>query len=245
MFSLSELISKIRDIFYKLRNPVIFSLEEEYAEIISKSDEIKLRNVVVGTVRRREQLPVNLENKFYHMPMIQLISAEGLEYVALYQSRNLFNLETDTNGVTYFGKITDTIMLKRCEIEEIPRNTREPYARFEVSSWNRLFPEIKIREKVPKVFIRTSYYLLMNGRYTSDLFCKNVDEYLVHLGLQDILSDVYDGFTFKNITVIKKVSKFIVKIGNKKLKYPVREIQRKTLEIALEILRLSEKTLDK
>ena len=237
MFSFSDFISKIRAFFYKLNHPTIFNLEEEYADIVAKADEISRRNVVVGTVRRREQLPINLENKFYHMPMIQLISAEDIEYVALYQSKNLFSLPTDTNGVTYFGKIISTEMLKRCQIEEIPRNTREPYVRFEVSSWNRLTPEIKIRERVPKVFVKTSYYLLTNARYTSELFCRNADEYIVHLGMLDILSDVYDGFTYKDLHVIKRGKVFIIRKGKRKIKFSMKEIKRNTLEKLVEILK--------
>ncbi|MBQ9975702.1 MAG: hypothetical protein IJP16_04260 [Clostridia bacterium] len=243
MYFIKELFSKIRERLYRLRHPVIFRLEEEYSDVLAAASEIEKRNVLVGTVRRREQLPVNLSKNFYHIPMNQLITAEGIEYVALYQSKHLFNLETDTNGIAYYGLITEAKQLKRSEITEIRSSSSEPYMRFEIEKWHRLSPQIIIREKSPKVFLRTSKYLLHNAKYTSELYCKTADEYLIHLGLNDIISDIYDGFEYNGIKVIKRGSKIKLTINQHTVLYSFKNVKRYTMDHVAKITEFQKKHL--
>ncbi|MBR5460074.1 MAG: hypothetical protein IKV53_04335 [Clostridia bacterium] len=243
MSFIKEVLSKIREWLYRLRHPVIFKLEEEYPEVIAAASEIEKRNVLVGTVRRREQLPVNLSKNFYHIPMNQLITSEGIEYVALYQSKHLFNLETDTNGITYYGIITEAKQVKRSEILEIHSSSSEMYMRFEVERWKRLSPQIIIREKSPKVFLRTSSYLLHNAKYTSELYCKTVEEYILHLGLNDVISDIYDGFEYNGIKLLKRGSRIKVCVGQKNFTYSFKNVRRFTMEHVIKITENRKKLL--
>ena len=86
-----KLRTKIAEYFRRRFYPFIFDLNEEYDDILSKKEEIELRNVLIGTIRRREQYSVNVSSKFYHIPTKQILDDVGIEYVALYQSRSIFN----------------------------------------------------------------------------------------------------------------------------------------------------------
>ncbi len=243
MHLIKKLFSKIREWLFNLRHPVIFNLEDEYSDVIANASEIEKRNVLVGTVRRREQFPVNLSGNFYHIPMNQLITSEGLEYVALYQSKHLFNLETDTNGIAYYGIITEAKQVKRSEITEIHSSSSEPYMRFEIEKWQRLSEQIIIREKSPKVFLRTSKYLLHNAKYTSELYCRTVDEYVIQLGLSDIISDIYDGFEYKGITVLKRGSRIRASVNSTTAVYSFKDVRRCTMDHAVKIAEIQKKHL--
>ena len=246
MFSIiKELFSKIKEYFYRLKNPIIFNLEEEYSDILAHREEIERRNVLVGTLRRREQFHTNLSHCFYHIPKYQLNSPSGIEYIALYQSKNLFNKDTDTNGIKYFGKVIHVSEVERAEIKEIPSQSREKYIRFDIDCWSHLPHGIMIREKSPKVYLKTSDYLLFNAKYTSELFCKSAEEYILHLGLTDLISDIYDGFDFMDVHIVKRGNRIYVKTDKKSLVYSAKDLRYNSFSAVSEISDNIKKTLDK
>lgn len=101
--------------------------------------------VLIGTVKSRKQLEVNLENKFYHIPEAVLPKDMlPVEYIALYLPAKTFG---DEDGcIRYYGKILRTRIIKRKEITEIPSSNGEMlYYRFDVEEWKKLDAPI-IRE---------------------------------------------------------------------------------------------------
>lgn len=224
---LKELFIKIRAYFYQLFNPVIFNLDEEYADILEKRNEFKKRNVLVGTIRRREQLSLNLAHKFYHIPLAELITPEDIEYVAIYQSKNLFHQNTDVNGITYFGKVVNVQIVKRCDIHEIPSRANELYARFDVECWQKIEPHIQIREISPQVCLKTSFCQLSQARFTNELFFKTAEEYVFFLGILDIINKTYDGFELGKWHVTRRGKRIsVIKNGKTKL-YPLKDFTAK------------------
>ena len=131
---------------------------------------ILCRNVLLVTVKSKEQLEINLKNNFYHMPAN--FNAQ-CEYIAVYQSETLFGKAAA--GIYHFGKIEKASLVRRHEIKEIPRDSNELYYRFTVN-WETLENRIKPEGSV-KAFAVTSLYLLQNSKTVGELFIRNYDEY--------------------------------------------------------------------
>jgi len=224
---LKELFIKIRDYLYQIFHPVIFNLDEEYAEILDKRNEFTKRNVLVGTIRRREQLSLNLAHRFYHIPLAELITPEDIEYVAIYQSKNLFHRNTDVTGITYYGRVTNVQIVKRRDIPEIPSGSNELYARFDVDRWQKIEPHIQIREISPQVCVKTSFYQFSRARFTNELFFKTAEEYVFFLGILDIIGKTYDGFELGMRRVIRRGKRISVNKDGKTLYYPIKELKAK------------------
>ena len=215
---LSHIINFIKNSIQRIFFPIIFNLEEEYLDVLLKEKEVKLRNVLVGTVKTREQLAVNLNKKFYHIPLKEILTEAGIEFIALYQSKNLFNHDNDINGIKYFGKVSKVSVVPRNTISEIPKDSHELYVRFDIEEWLELDPHVKIRETYPKVFLKTSEFLLKESRYTNVLSIESVDEYVLYSGVCDIACDLYDGFVFREYHCLKRGKKIIIKKNKRNAK---------------------------
>ncbi|WP_308637854.1 restriction endonuclease-like protein [Paenibacillus silvisoli] len=99
------------------------------------------RNVLVGSMRRVEQLDEALKHSFYHVPLENLTDhtvLSQLEYVALYQSVKQFESQGRGSGIQWYGKIKDWKVLRRSEISEIPARAgteNKLYVKFTVERW--------------------------------------------------------------------------------------------------------------
>lgn len=101
------------------------------------------KNVLVGSVRGREQVKVALQKSFYHVPLknpsdVKILTQ--LEYVAMCQSRKKF-IDPAKTGIHWVGKVTDWKVLRRKEIKEVPcrpGTEEELYVRFTIEEWKRL-----------------------------------------------------------------------------------------------------------
>lgn len=224
---IKKLFIKIKNYFYRMFNPVIFNLNDEYSDILEKSTEIARRNVLIGTIRRREQLSANLSNRFYHIPMSELISGDDIEYVAIYQSKNLFRENTDVNGIVYYGRVTNAAIVKRHDIPEIPSKSNELYMRFDVDRWQKIDHHIQIREISPQVSLKTSFYQFSNARFINELFFKTANEYIFFLGIVDLINEIYDGFTLNSLFAIRRGNRIIVKSEKRKQVFSVKELSEK------------------
>ena len=199
IFSGVFLLYKSNEIFSRLRNGVgIIAFERnnftETANLLSKicvyenslkypkitaslndmilKYQVEARNVLVVTVKSKEQLEINIRNDFYHMPAYQY-DLSKYEYIAVYQSANLFGALA---GIVYFGEIKSIKKVRRREILEIPKDSDELYYRIEIvfrALDKRLAPTGSI-----KTFAETSYRLLCEMENVSDLFIRSYDEYL-------------------------------------------------------------------
>ncbi|MGG7146040.1 hypothetical protein ACQPVA_04530 [Clostridium butyricum] len=64
------------------------------------------------------------------------LAAHSIEYVTLFQTKNIFK---DESGIQYYGQVTDIKIVKRSEITELPKEINELYYRIEVSSTCTMF----------------------------------------------------------------------------------------------------------
>lgn len=240
-----RLRKKISEYFRRRFYPYIFNLHDDYSEILDFKDEIEKKNVLIGTIRRREQLSINISHDFYHIPTNQILSEMGIEYVALYQSKSIFNAETDSNGISHFARVTEAKHVKRCEINEIPSHSNEDYIRFDVNKWQSLPNTITIKEKYPKVFSKTSLYLLTHASYTCELYFETAEEYVFYLGVCDIVKDIYDGFEFCGMEVIKRGRKLRITSSRLKKKIKLKDFMQSPCDMTGKIFDFFKKALDK
>jgi len=220
---------KLRSIIYEYFRrrfyPYIFNLRDDYADVFSFKDELEKRNVLIGTIRRRTQYERNINSLFYHIPTSQIQSESGIEYVALYKSKSIFNNENDVNGITHYARVIETSHVKRSEITEIPSTSGEEYIRFNVEKWCSLAQAITIKEKYPKVFSKTSMYLLSRAKCTYELYFETVEEYVFYLGICDIINDLYDGFELFDMLVIRRGGKIKIKSKGFKKKFKIKQFK--------------------
>lgn len=175
--SSTKLMEEFLDV---LINESSYSTFERYLEPIGRENYIKEeyynnRNVLVGSLRNREQLEVNLINKFYHTKCtnVNLMERE-VKYVALAQSKKSFG---DDAGIVYFGKVNDIELIKRSEIKELPSDSDEMYLRFNIEEWFRLSNKIQVQGYQVRKIMYTTEYLIMNAGSIGDLCIKERDEF--------------------------------------------------------------------
>ncbi|MCX7569190.1 restriction endonuclease-like protein [Tumebacillus sp. DT12] len=129
-------------------------------------------DVLIGSVRSREQLAVSLERNFYHMPLKNVTKQEGLtelRRIGIYQHRDAFGKDA---GIRYTGRIKSWTVVPRSLITEIPaRSGTESllYVRFEIEAW-----EERSRVIVPgghgvQRCLLTSSYLLDRAGQVAEL----------------------------------------------------------------------------
>ncbi len=123
--------------------------------------------VLVGVVRNKEQLKVNLDKGFYHIPYDLVRKGFfNVDYVALYQPGNTFG---DDSGIRYYGPVYDTEVLKRKDIREIPSESEKLYVRFRIREWQKRREPIKPAGYGVRTHIYTTLYLLMQAEELPEL----------------------------------------------------------------------------
>lgn len=194
--------------------------------------------MLLGAVKNTEQYEINLDHNFYHVPADAVDFPESVEYVALYRSKNLF--PESNPGIIHFGKVTSFEKLKRREIKELKLNFSPEalYYRFNVSEWLTLENPLKAREVAPISCIMTSLYLLKNCRFVYELYLEDNNEFKLYLGLNDIVSGVYDGFFVNGKRVYVNFSRIILLTQNGKFSFHVRDYKRYPFETFTKIKEL-------
>lgn len=97
------------------------------------------KNVLIGALSQTRQLDIALEHRFYHTPLRNIVEHKILtqiEYVALYQSIQLFGRERA--GIHIYGKVVDWKVVPRREITQIPSGngaSDELYVVFMMEEW--------------------------------------------------------------------------------------------------------------
>ncbi len=91
--------------------------------------------VLIGTVKNRPQLEVNLKEKFYHIPEAVIPkNMLPVEYIALYLPSGAFGKES--GGIKYYGRVKVVNVIRRGEISSLPsRNSNIMYYKFDVDEW--------------------------------------------------------------------------------------------------------------
>ena len=131
------------------------------------------RDVLVGTLRSKEQLDVCLEHNLYYVPAERVEKHLPIRYVAIYQTINLFDKDA---GIVHYGDVGNFKVVRRSEISEIPGNSDEPYYRFEIVKWDKLNRQIQPKE-IGGVVLFTNRFLLEHSIYVSDLVLGSEEEY--------------------------------------------------------------------
>ncbi|MEN8075348.1 restriction endonuclease-like protein [Clostridioides difficile] len=175
--SSTKLMEEFLDV---LINESSYSTFERYLEPIGRENYIKEeyyanRNVLVGSLRNREQLEVNLRNSFYHTKCtnVNLMERE-VKYVALAQSKKSFGEDA---GILYFGKVNDIELIRRSEIKELPSDSDKMYLRFNIEEWYRLSSKIQVQGYQVRKIMYTTEYLIMNAGSIEELCIKERDEF--------------------------------------------------------------------
>ncbi|MDU5105785.1 DUF2357 domain-containing protein [Clostridium sp.] len=159
--------------------------EENYIQ----EDQYAKRNVLVGSLKNKEQLDINLKYNFYHTKKKNInILDNKIEYIAIAQSIN--NFGTKEAGIKYYGKVKEIKELKRNEITEIPNDSDELYYKFIVDEWLTLNNKIKVKGKNVMKIIYTTEYLLKSADTVSELFIKDKEDFRIWKELKRIFKEI-------------------------------------------------------
>lgn len=155
---LKGLIDRIKSLFVrKNKKPVATDSASIFTD----------RDVMIGTVRSREQLEYNLQKNNYHVPA-KFVSEYNfpIKYIALYEDFAEFS------GVRYIGEVESYKRVRRRNIAfPMSRdNPREVYYFFQVKSWSQLKNQItSVDTRVgPPMF--TTEFLVNNCSKSYELF---------------------------------------------------------------------------
>lgn len=223
---LDELISDSPESAFE-RATLPRGIEEKLAKV-----DWSVRDVLIGTLRKKEQLDICLSNRFYHIPQRILKESDlPVRYVAIYQSKS--HKFGDQAGIRYYGEVTRCIPVKRSEITEIPKNSDEPYFRFEIKEWKKLTKPIAPKE-IGFTRMFTNLFLLEHSAEMPELFIRTEQEYRLYSELRRTLKDSEFsgegtglGFKFDDSTVMFENGEIHVYRGGKlRAKYGVQEFSR-------------------
>ncbi|MCB2300246.1 hypothetical protein [Clostridium tagluense] len=183
------------------------SLEPIERERYIKDEYFKDRTVLVGSLRNKEQLQINLKGKFYHTKCSNINLAEhNIRFVALAQSKRQFVGEA---GISYYGKIVDIKVMKRNKIKEIPSDSEEEYYVFKIEEWKQLHRKIEVKGYQVVRVIYTTEYLLNNASIVTELCIKSKEEYRLWQELKRI-SYLTETEIEKNINMDSSIESFAI-----------------------------------
>lgn len=145
-----------------------------------------VRDVLIGDLRNKEQLQICLDHNFYHIPASKIKDSDlPVRYIAIYQSNRQFGADS---GIRYYGEVTRCIPVKRSEITEIPKDSNEPYYRFEVKEWKTLSKDIKVKERTMGNQF-TNMFLLDHCAEAPELSIRSEAEYRLYTELKRALNN--------------------------------------------------------
>jgi len=189
-----------------------YSSYERAIEPVGKSDYLKdeyfsKREVLVGALKSKDQLEVNLKYNFYHIPQKKInLAKNNIKYVALSQSQNLFGSD---GGIVWYGKIKGIHLVKRNEILELPKDDESLYYRLEIEKWFKLETKIEISKYQVRSFIYTTFYLLNNAGSVTELCIKSKEEFRLFLELKRFYNNISIELD-KNIDIQSGIKAFCI-----------------------------------
>lgn len=111
-------------------------------------EKLQGKNVLVSSLRDKEQFRLCLENNVYWIPLENIIKEQSLltelEWIGLYQSHKTFG--TKEGGINWIGKIAQWQVVRRYEIKIRklrPGTENNLYVLFQIDSWGKLEKSIK------------------------------------------------------------------------------------------------------
>lgn len=188
------------------------SPSQRWNEYYLKDSYFNDRNVLVGALRNKEQLEINIKNKFYHTALSNInLEKHSIKTIAIAQSKKLFKGEA---GIRYYGSIKDIKILPRREIKEIPKNSDELYVRFEVDEWKELKVPLKVEGYQVRKIVYTTDYLLHNSNVVTELLIKSKEEFRIWKELKRIDEKISGITNLQHIDNDVKLGGFKVKDMN-------------------------------
>ncbi|MFD3259577.1 DUF2357 domain-containing protein [Paenibacillus lentus] len=139
------------------------------------------KNVLVGSLREPSQLDVALSERFYHMPLKNIVDHKLLtqiEYIAMCQSRRKFQ-EPGNTGIHWFGRIQDWKVVRRGEITERPARPgteEELYVKFTIEQWERRNKPIALGGQGIYTCLYTSKYMFDRASEIAELKLENDED---------------------------------------------------------------------
>lgn len=211
--------SMVRDMLYSLitdspdsafeRTTLPRGIEDK----LSKIDWDK-RDVLIASLRNKEQLDICLNSKFYHIPVSKIKDYSlPIHYIAIYQSISVFG---KTAGIRYYGEVVKTTIVKRCEIQEIPKESNDLYYRFDIKDWKELTIALAAKEIREFPFF-SNIFLLQHCLDVPDLLIRSEEEYRLYTELRRLANDDFIneldaklGFKYKDKTMLVDNGNIIV-----------------------------------
>jgi hypothetical protein len=223
-----------------------YSSYERAIEPIGKDDYLKdeyfsNREVLVGSLKGKEQLEANLKYNFYHIPKNKVnLAKNNIKYIALYQSKTKFGEDA---GILWYGKIKNINMVKRNEIHELPKAEDTLYYKFEIEEWRKLESKIEISNYQVRNFTYTTFYLLNNAKSVTELCIKTKDEFRLFMELKRIYNEILievdkniedrsriKAFNIDNINIIVDDENIISVTDGSAVKIPKKEFLKKSVK---------------
>lgn len=141
------------------------------------------------------------------------------------------------------GKIKNIRIVKRSEINELPKADESQYYKFEIEEWCKLENKIEISSYQIRNFIYTTLYLLNNARNVTELCIKTKEEFRIFNELKrfydeavietdnDIESEIsIKVFNINDINIIIKDENNISDMNEKVISISKNEFMKKTIK---------------
>lgn len=147
-------------------------------------------DVLVGSLRNREQLEVALKYNFYHIPSYLIPDDKlcSISYVAIYQSKNFFGSDA---GIYYFGKVLSVDKKIRSDITQIPSSSKESYYLFNIGGWHKLDSPIRA-DRGGALFNFTNIYKLIRAETVDELSILTESDFKLYSSIKVSLQKGYD-----------------------------------------------------
>ncbi|MBO0533565.1 DUF2357 domain-containing protein [Clostridium botulinum] len=166
------------------------------------------RIVLVGALKSKDQLEINLKNRFYHTALSNVnLEKHSIKTIAIAQSKTLFK---EKAGITYCGRVKDIKIVARKEIKEIPKNSEELYLRFEVYDWKKLNRSLKVEGYQVRKVLYTTEYLLNNSEVVTELLIKSKEEFRIWKELKRMHREIKTILNSKSIGNETRLSGFSI-----------------------------------
>ncbi|EKQ57334.1 MULTISPECIES: hypothetical protein [unclassified Clostridium] len=135
-----------------------------------------MRNVLIGSLKDKEQLEANFKYNFYHIPKDKVnLAKNNINYIALYQSKTIFK---EDGGILWYGKIKDVELVKRKDEFRLFMELKRRYSKISIEADNGIDDESKI-----KAFNIDDVKIIVDGESIMSVIGENVirvsrDEFL-------------------------------------------------------------------
>ena len=140
------------------------------------------RDVMVGTVRNKEQLQANVQYRFYHIPKSAVSESQlPIHYIALYEAGV---------GVCRYGEVETTETVIRSNITELPKADSSLYYRFNVKEWVQLKKPIMAKESGPHTHWYTNLFLIQHAAEVPELLLRSEENYRMYTELKRRLNAI-------------------------------------------------------